>query len=168
MDSRPPWHLILVAHIFLASNPQGIPAHVLVDSGATTNFMDMAFAVQYTVSPCPVESPMLMETIDGWVLLSGPIKATTQPLHLTIRSHEEAIQFYITSGLHFPVVLDLSTSDTQWLLNRFYYSQSKFLQSERKERKKEMKEENERKKERNSNFTVLNILELIIYKPEYK
>lgn len=42
------------------------------------------------------------------MLLSGLIKAATQTLHLIISSHEGAIQFYITFGLHFPVVLGLT------------------------------------------------------------
>ncbi|KAG8147134.1 hypothetical protein E2320_022533, partial [Naja naja] len=79
-------------------------------------------AAQYAVPQCPVDPLMLVETIDGRVLLSGPIKATTQPLRLTIGSHEEAIQFYITSSLHFPMVLGLAwlrTHDPQ-----IYWSQN--------------------------------------------
>ncbi|KAG8137262.1 hypothetical protein E2320_004517 [Naja naja] len=56
------------------------------------------------------------------VLLSGPIMAAMQPLRLTIGLHEEAIQFYITSGLHFPVVLGLA-----WLRmhdSQIYWSQN--------------------------------------------
>ncbi|ETE58322.1 hypothetical protein L345_15956, partial [Ophiophagus hannah] len=86
---------------------QGIPVHALVDSGAITNFMDVAFTAKYATSQCSVEPPLLVETINGQVLLFGPIKATTQHLHLTIGSHEEEIQFYLTSGLHFPVKVTL-------------------------------------------------------------
>ncbi|XP_013909354.1 PREDICTED: ras GTPase-activating protein 3-like [Thamnophis sirtalis] len=70
--------------------------------------MDEAFATKYAVPLCPVDPPMLVETIDGRVLLSGPIKVATQPLRLVIGAHEEAIQFYVTSGLHFPMVLGLA------------------------------------------------------------
>ncbi|ETE59577.1 Retrotransposon-derived protein PEG10, partial [Ophiophagus hannah] len=121
VDSGPPWHLILVAQVFLANSSQGIPVHALVDSGATTNFMDVAFAAQYAIPQYSVELPLLVETIDGRVLLSGPIKAAIQPLHLTIGSHEEAIQFYLISRLHFPVILGLAwlwTHDPQ-----IYWSQ---------------------------------------------
>ncbi|ETE59450.1 Retrotransposon-derived protein PEG10, partial [Ophiophagus hannah] len=90
VDSGPPRHLILATQVFLANSSQGIPAHAL-----------------YVVPQCPVEPSLLVETINGWVLSSGSIKAAIQPLCLTISSHEEAIQFYITSGLHFPVVLGL-------------------------------------------------------------
>ncbi|ETE60414.1 Retrotransposon-derived protein PEG10, partial [Ophiophagus hannah] len=122
MDSGPPRHLILVVQGFLANSSQGIPVHALVDSGTTTNFMDMAFATQYEVPQCPVVPPLLVETIDGRVLLSGPIRAATQPFHLTISSHEEAIQFYITSRLHFPMVLGVA-----WLQShdpQIYWSQN--------------------------------------------
>ncbi|ETE59066.1 Retrotransposon-derived protein PEG10, partial [Ophiophagus hannah] len=92
------------AHINTKACP-GIPAHALVNSRATTNFMDVAFAAKYVIPQCQVDPPMLVETIDGWVLLSGLIKTATQLLRLIIGCHEEAIQFYITSSLHFPLGL---------------------------------------------------------------
>lgn len=46
LDPGPLWHLILAAQ-FLSSSPQRIPAHALVDSGATTNYVDMTFAAKY-------------------------------------------------------------------------------------------------------------------------
>ncbi|ETE59206.1 ATP-binding cassette sub-family A member 12, partial [Ophiophagus hannah] len=73
--------------------------------------MNVVFAAQNAVPQCPIDPPMLVETINGRVLLSGPIKAAMQPLHLTIGSHEEAIQFYITSGLHFPMKQDSSRAN---------------------------------------------------------
>ncbi|ETE59916.1 Retrotransposon-derived protein PEG10, partial [Ophiophagus hannah] len=101
VDSGPPRHLILMTLVFLANSSQGIPVHALVDSGTTTNFMDVAFVAKYAIPQC---------------------SAATQPLCLTISSHEEAILFYLTSGLHFPVVLGLAwlrTHDPQ-----IYWSQN--------------------------------------------
>ncbi|ETE56057.1 Retrotransposon-derived protein PEG10, partial [Ophiophagus hannah] len=93
-----------------------IPAHALVDSGATTNFLDQAFAAHFDVPLDPVDPPMTVETIDGRKLIAGPIKFATQPLCLTIGAHEEAIRFYGTADLHFPLVLGkawLRTHDPQ-------------------------------------------------------
>ncbi|XP_013926350.1 PREDICTED: RNA-directed DNA polymerase homolog, partial [Thamnophis sirtalis] len=61
----PPRHMILAARILL-SGSQGIPAHALVDSWATTNFMDVAFATKYDFLLCLVDPPMRVKTIDGW------------------------------------------------------------------------------------------------------
>ncbi|ETE58569.1 Retrotransposon-derived protein PEG10, partial [Ophiophagus hannah] len=121
----PPRHLILVAQVFLANSSQGIPVHALVDSGTTTNFMDVAFAEKYAIPQCSVDPPLLVVTIDGQVLVSGPNKAATKPLCLTISTHEEAIQFYLTSGLHLPLVLGLAwlrTHDPQ-----IYWSQNMIM-----------------------------------------
>ncbi|ETE56566.1 Tf2-1, partial [Ophiophagus hannah] len=108
VDSGPPRHLILDTWVFLANQSEGIPAHALVDSGAMTNFMDQAFAAHFDVPLDPVDPPMRVETIDGRELIAGPIKFATQPLRLAIGAHEEAICFYVTANLHFPLVLGMA------------------------------------------------------------
>lgn len=45
----------------------------MVDSGATANFMDTAFATNRKVPQHEVDPLILMETIDGLLLQSGPI-----------------------------------------------------------------------------------------------
>uniref|UniRef100_A0A8C6XU88 ribonuclease H n=1 Tax=Naja naja TaxID=35670 RepID=A0A8C6XU88_NAJNA len=103
VDSGPPRHLILDTQVFLPNQVKGIQAHALVDSGATTNFMDQAFVAHFKVPLDPVDPPVRVETIDGPIdgreLIAGPIKFATQPLHLTIGAHEEAICFYVTADL---------------------------------------------------------------------
>lgn len=103
-----PRHLVLQARIFLPHHPQGVLAPALVDSGATTNFMDGAFAARYKVPLDPVDPPLRVDTIDGRELLSGPIALTSQPLRMAVGAHEEAICFYVASNLHFPLVLGLA------------------------------------------------------------
>uniref|UniRef100_A0A8C6XG21 ribonuclease H n=1 Tax=Naja naja TaxID=35670 RepID=A0A8C6XG21_NAJNA len=94
--------------VFLPNQSRGIQAHVLVDSGATMKFMDQAFVVRFKVPLDPVDLPLQVETIDGRELIAGPIKFATQPLRLTIGAHEEAIHFYVTADLHFPLVLGMA------------------------------------------------------------
>uniref|UniRef100_A0A8C6XVG6 ribonuclease H n=1 Tax=Naja naja TaxID=35670 RepID=A0A8C6XVG6_NAJNA len=108
VDSGPPRHLILDTQVFLSNQSKGIQAHALVDSGATTNFMDQVFVAHFKVPLDPVDPLMRVETIDGRELIAGPIKFTIQPLRLTIGAHEEAIRFYVTADLHFPMVLGMA------------------------------------------------------------
>uniref|UniRef100_A0A8C6XE84 CCHC-type domain-containing protein n=1 Tax=Naja naja TaxID=35670 RepID=A0A8C6XE84_NAJNA len=108
VDSGPPRHLILDTQVFLSNQSKGIQAHALVDSGAMTNFLDQAFVAHFKVPLEPVDPQMRVETIDGRELVAGPIKFATQPLRLTIGAHEEAIRFYITADLHFPMVLGMA------------------------------------------------------------
>ncbi|XP_013917932.1 PREDICTED: uncharacterized protein LOC106545800 [Thamnophis sirtalis] len=67
-------------------------------NSSNTEIIGEVFATKYAIPLCPLDPPMLVETIDGRVLLSGPVKAAAQPLRLVIGDHEEAIQFYIASG----------------------------------------------------------------------
>uniref|UniRef100_A0A670XUD3 ribonuclease H n=1 Tax=Pseudonaja textilis TaxID=8673 RepID=A0A670XUD3_PSETE len=108
VDSDPSRHLLLDTHIFLQSRKEGIPAVALVDSGATTSFMDYAIVKHFKVPLVSVTPPMQVETVDGRELKSGPIRFATQPLRMRIGDHEEAISFYVTSNLHLPLVLGVS------------------------------------------------------------
>uniref|UniRef100_A0A670ZB52 Gypsy retrotransposon integrase-like protein 1 n=1 Tax=Pseudonaja textilis TaxID=8673 RepID=A0A670ZB52_PSETE len=87
---------------------EGIPAVALVDSGATTSFMDCAFVKHFGIPLIPVNPPIKVETVDGRELKSGPICCATQPVRMLIGDHEEAISFYVTSNLHLPLVLGMS------------------------------------------------------------
>ncbi|KAK9395780.1 PEG10: Retrotransposon-derived protein PEG10 [Crotalus adamanteus] len=81
-------HLVLPATVFVPG--QGVvEVQAFVDSGATANFMDLAFAAQWSI-------PQLV--------------AATTPIHMCIGPHVEEAVFYVATISHFPVVLGL-----QWL-----------------------------------------------------
>ncbi|KAK9395736.1 PEG10: Retrotransposon-derived protein PEG10, partial [Crotalus adamanteus] len=78
-------HLVLPVTVFVPG--QGaVEIQALVDSGATANFMDSAFAMQWSI-------PQLV--------------VATRPLHMRIGPHVEEAVFYVATVSHFPVVLGL-------------------------------------------------------------
>ncbi|KAK9395660.1 PEG10: Retrotransposon-derived protein PEG10 [Crotalus adamanteus] len=72
--------------------------------------MNSAFATQWSIPQQQLSPPVLVETIDGRPLHSGPVVAVTRPLHMCIGPHVEEAMFYVATVSHFPVVLGL-----EWL-----------------------------------------------------
>ncbi|KAK9395520.1 PEG10: Retrotransposon-derived protein PEG10 [Crotalus adamanteus] len=72
--------------------------------------MDSDFVAQWSIPQQQLSPPVLVETIDGRPLHSGPVVAATRPLHMRIGLHMEEAVFYVATASHFPVVLGL-----EWL-----------------------------------------------------
>ncbi|KAK9395737.1 PEG10: Retrotransposon-derived protein PEG10 [Crotalus adamanteus] len=99
-------HLVLPVTVFVPG--QGaVEIQALVDSGATANFMDSAFAMQWSIPQQQLSPPVLVETTDRQPLRSGPVVVATRPLHMRIGPHVEEAVFYVATVSHFPVVLGL-------------------------------------------------------------
>jgi hypothetical protein len=80
--------------------PENIPQMLaLVDSGATSSFIDQTFVAQHNIH--------VVEVIDGRTIASGAITHETTPLELCIDKHTEKIVLNIISTPHHPIILGL-------------------------------------------------------------
>jgi hypothetical protein len=88
--------------------PEYIPqVSTLVDSGATSSFIDQTFVVQHNIPVIKKSTPVPVEVIDGRTIASGSITHETTPLELCIGKHTEKIVLNIISTPHHPIILGL-------------------------------------------------------------
>ena len=80
----------------------------LLDSGATTCFMDVLFGHTHSIPKVVKTKPIPIEVIDRRPLLSGVIIEETIPLELIMGSHRETITFDLISSPRHLVILGLS------------------------------------------------------------
>ncbi len=79
----------------------------LVDSGATSSFIDQTFVAQHNIHVVKKSTPVPIEVIDGRTIASGAITHKTTPLELCIGKHTEKIILNIISTPHHPIILGL-------------------------------------------------------------
>ena len=84
----------------------------LLDSGATSCFIDIVFARTHNIPSNKINLPILVEVIDGRTLSSCAITYTTIPLRLQIRDHQEEIIFNLITSPRHPIILGLSWLET--------------------------------------------------------
>ena len=84
----------------------------LLDSGATSCFIDIVFARTHNIPSNKINLPIPVEVIDGRTLSSGAITDTTIPLRLQIGDHQEEIIFNLITSPRHPIILGLSWLET--------------------------------------------------------
>jgi len=95
-------------HVDIIRIPEEIPqVSALVDSGATSSFIDQTFVAQHNIPVVKKATPVLVEVIDGRTIAFGAITHETTPLELCISKHAKKFIFNIISTLHHPVILGL-------------------------------------------------------------
>lgn len=82
-------HLVVTVILTLTGSEE-VLTHTMVDSGATANFMDITFAMKWKLLQHELILPILMETIDGQLLWSGPVATSTEPLQMA--NHMEQLK----------------------------------------------------------------------------
>ncbi len=88
--------------------PEDIPqVSALVNSGATSSFIDQTFVAQHNIPVVKKSTPVPVEVIDGGTIASGAITHETTPLELCIDKHTEKIVLNIISTPHHPIILGL-------------------------------------------------------------
>jgi hypothetical protein len=88
--------------------PEDIPqVSTLVDSGATSSFIDQTFVAQHNILVVKKLTPVPVEVIDGRTIASGAITHETTLLELCIGTHTEKIVLNIISTPHHPIILGL-------------------------------------------------------------
>jgi hypothetical protein len=70
-------------------------ASALIDSGASSNFVDAKFAEIHKLPLMAKQTPITVQTIDGSQLTSGRITIETIPLQVTHCDHLETLQFNV-------------------------------------------------------------------------
>ena len=81
---------------------------VLIDSGASSNFIDQEFAKIHQIPTKIKKIPEKVECIDGSLLSSGLVTHETEPLLVQYGDHKEYITFYLITSAHFPVIFGIS------------------------------------------------------------
>ncbi len=89
--------------------PEDIPQVLaLVDSGATSSFINQTFVVQHNILMIKKSTTIPIEVIDGRTIAFGAIThETTLYLELCIGKHTEKIVLNIISTPHHPIILGL-------------------------------------------------------------
>ena len=89
-----------------------IHSHALLDSGASTCFIDKSFVRAHNISTVHTSQPISIEAIDGRVLSSGAVTEATIPLVLQFGAHQEEVTFYLIGTPRHRIVLGLSWLET--------------------------------------------------------
>ena len=78
----------------------------LVDSGASENFIDKAYAEASGIPMQQKTTPRRVLTVDGSEVTGGPVTHDAQ-IHLTINHHEEDIRLHCITIGNAPIILGL-------------------------------------------------------------
>ncbi len=100
-------------YVDIIRNPEDIPqVSALLDSGATSSFIDQTFVAQHNIPAVKKSTPVLVEAINGRTIASGAITHETTLLELCIGTHTEKIVLNIISTPHHPIILGLPWLET--------------------------------------------------------
>ncbi|ELK28088.1 hypothetical protein MDA_GLEAN10014939 [Myotis davidii] len=115
-------------HVFLLLMVRVNPYHsvavqALVDSGASSNFMDERFAQEHYVELFEKPYPQSIHTMDGSLIGNEPVWLHTEPLVCFHQNHHELIEFDIVPSPNFSVVLGINwlrvhSPDIDWARGR--------------------------------------------------
>jgi hypothetical protein len=95
-----------IQYVDIIRIPEDIPqVSALVDSGATSSFIDQTFVAQHNILVVKKSTPVPIEVIDGRTIASSVITHETTPLELCIGKHMEKIVLNIISTPHHPTSL---------------------------------------------------------------
>ena len=98
--------------VSLSYGSTSIQSKALLDSGASTCFIDIAYVHAHNIPVIHTSQPIPVESIDGRVLSSGAVTKVTTPLVLRVGSHQEVLTFYLIASPRHPIVLGLSWLET--------------------------------------------------------
>ena len=93
-------------HLFLG--PQKHKTKALLDSGASTCFLNEEFAKRHKIRLVQKSKPIHVEVIDGRPLLSGSVTHESEPMEVAFKDHNSYVVFNIISIPSSPIILGLS------------------------------------------------------------
>uniref|UniRef100_A0A8C5M7Z7 Gypsy retrotransposon integrase-like protein 1 n=1 Tax=Leptobrachium leishanense TaxID=445787 RepID=A0A8C5M7Z7_9ANUR len=100
-------HLSILLSLQWNDHPVSVSA--MVDSGASSCFMDFTLATSLGIPYVNKKSPLSIQCVDGSPLTSGPVVLETIPLLVRIgNEHKEFLQFDLVTSPLFPVILGIS------------------------------------------------------------
>jgi hypothetical protein len=98
-------HIILP--ITIKTSGASIPTFALLDTGATSSFIDIQFAQSNSISLRLKTQPQDLVVADGRPISSGAVTHETLPVQLETGSHAEDIQLNAANISQYPVVLGM-------------------------------------------------------------
>ena len=98
--------------VSLCFGSNSIHSHALLDSGASSCFIDISFFCAHHIPTVPTSQPISVEAIDGRFLSSEAVTKATIPLVLQVGPHHEVLTFYLISTPRHPIVFVLSWLET--------------------------------------------------------
>lgn len=101
----------LVVELVLEVGGQSISTYAMIDTGATSNFIDLSFVKAHGLPLEEKETPRELIVVDGRPISSGRITHHTLPLRLVVLSsqpiHLETLGFDVTSLGAYPIILGM-------------------------------------------------------------
>ena len=97
----------IIIPIQLLFNSKQVKTFAMIDSGATSCFIDIGFIKKHDLTLAPKEVPRVVETVDGRSIASGPVTHETPLIQLQIGQHQEKIVFDAIQIGRYPVILGL-------------------------------------------------------------
>src|SRR5690606_12972009 len=99
--------LHMVVRCEISHDNKSVPAHALIDCGATGfAFVDKDFASQHNLPLFPLREPRALEVIDGRPISSGDITHICK-VPFKVNDHFEHLPMFVTSLGHYPIVLGI-------------------------------------------------------------
>lgn len=106
---KPEDHLVLPVQLHPVGAPEAISSHALLDSGATSNFIDRAFCQRHRLQVIQKAQPYKLWVIDGRPIKSGTVSHSVV-MSMSVGTHRFTINLDVTALGSYPVVLG-----TPWL-----------------------------------------------------
>ncbi|XP_049626709.1 retrotransposon-like protein 1 [Suncus etruscus] len=99
-------HLFLL--LLVRINPyHSVAVRALVDSGASSNYMDEGFAQEHYVELYERTYPNPVQNLDGSLVGNEPVWLYTEPLVCIHQNHQESLEFDIVPSPNFSVILGI-------------------------------------------------------------
>ena len=89
-----------------------INSHALLNFGASTCFIDIAFIRAHKFPIIRTTQPISVEAINGWFLSSGAVTEATVRLVFQVGFHQEVLTFCLIATPRHSIVLGLSWLET--------------------------------------------------------
>ena len=117
LDSNPEEHIILP--ISLTVNSKSVDTFALLDSGATSNFVNMSLVQENKFPVSKLDVPRKLKVVDGRSISSGDVTTSLSSEMSVEKIHKEKIMFHVAQIGRFPVILGLPwlklhTSNIHW------------------------------------------------------
>lgn len=118
--------------VVLSDNDTTLHTFAMLDGGATNNYMDTSFASTHKISLVKKSTPMLVQTVDGTPISSGPVTHITEVMDIKMGDHQEQIAFNIANLGVFPLILGIPwlrkhNPQIDWRKNRVVFNSATCL-----------------------------------------
>ena len=100
--------IFTITSVLYPQNKGILIKETLVDSGASSCFIDEDLVTKFKISTLKRNFPVSVEMIDGQEISSGFVERITTTLRLEINDHSEEISFNVIKSPKYPIVLGMT------------------------------------------------------------